>query len=560
MPDDEQDSTTEPDDPSESEDNDAPGESDDGSDGAGSDETSGDSSDQAGDESNSDAGDGTDPDAPDSDDSASNEGSDPDAPSAGGSASDDGSDPDAPGGGAGDDAVNNEDGNDDADPNSDQQCLANASTDADQNAGDQSVTDAAPSCSSDAPPTSQMAHISAHVQTTDGQPFQNVTVSVDGKNWSSFTDNSGNVDFGDVPVDTYTVTAEVGSAKASQTLSAPANATTQFLLKIPLTVTLTPAAPFVACAACPGSNAQDKATAAGNPTGGSFAWTTDDTSITTVAGTGANATITGAAAGTTKVNVVYTLAGATAKASAQVIAVHVDLQLVNSGKVTAAPENSTHDADVAASGGVDDLGALPMGQGRADFPNISYTSPLEVIGTVTPAEGKTLTYRWKRFISRRSWNIRHVDATTRLGVEITAAHWDVTQRTRRGFPDDDTGSGAYNNAVPNANAKMYIYDDSALTPETVAQNKVGDFIYEEKDFTYRVERNLRGTWVTCAEIRVGQLIRVKRIATTGTVTSDWQGIENSTAVRTVSATIDEGKVRGITGGTDAINIASDANN
>lgn len=107
---------------------------------------------------------------------------------------------------------------------------------------------------------------------------------------------------------------------------------------------------------------------------------------------------------------------------------------------------------------------------------------------------------------------------------------------------------------------MYIYDDSALLPGNDAADRIGDYIYEEKDFTYRLERDNRGTWVTCAEFRVGQIIKVRRIATSGTVATDWSGQENSTDIRTLSATIDEAKVRGIVGGADPIVIAPTANN
>jgi len=58
-------------------------------------------------------------------------------------------------------------------------------------------------------------------------------VSVDGHGWAGVTDANGNFDFGEVPPDTYTVTGEAPTANASQTLSAPAGATTQFILTAP---------------------------------------------------------------------------------------------------------------------------------------------------------------------------------------------------------------------------------------------------------------------------------------------------------------------------------------
>lgn len=319
---------------------------------------------------------------------------------------------------------------------------------------------------------------------------------------------------------------------------------------VPCTVTIAPM-PLVVCAGCTGGTQTETPTATASPAGGTHAWSTANPAVATAAGSGASARVTGATAGDTTVRDDYSGTGCPCHAEVPVKAVRVDLVLRNSGKITAAPENSTRDADANASGGVDDLGPLPMGQGRGDFAGQAYTSPIEIVATVSASGATGLTFRWKRLITRRSWNIRH-DAGT--------ATWTVTQRTRRGFPDDDTGAASFNNPVPNANRRMYMYDDSGLLPGNVAADRVGDFLHEEKDFTYRLERDNRGTWVTCAEFRVGQLITTRRIATTGTTATDWSGVENSTAVRTVSATIDVAKVRAIVGGSDAISIAANANN
>ena len=314
------------------------------------------------------------------------------------------------------------------------------------------------------------------------------------------------------------------------------------------TVTLSPS-PLIVCV-CPGVHRHETVTPVGTPGGGTFRWDTSNDAIADVTGTDASADVAGVSPGTAIIGVTYAVNGATASAQVPVTVASVELVLMNTGKVVPAPENTTHDADVAASGGVDDLGPLPMGQGRRDFPNIAYTSPLLVIGTVTPAAALTLTYRWKRLITRRSWNIRKNAAGTR---------WTVIQRTRRGFPDDDTGSGVFNSAIPSASHKIYIYDDSALLPESDPANQIGDFIREEKDFTYRVEVNVRGTFRTCAEIRVGQIIITRRKAATGTVATDWDGVENSTAIRTLDATLDAAEVRGMVGGALPIDIDAHAN-
>lgn len=342
-----------------------------------------------------------------------------------------------------------------------------------------------------------------------------------------------------------------GKTTTSPASGSGANSTGAVSTCAACSVTISPM-PLVVCAGCTGGTEIETPTASASPSGGAHAWSSANAAVATATGSGASATVRGVAPGDTIVSDDYTVSGSCpCRAVVPVKAVQVTLVLRNSGKVTAAPENSTHDADVSASGGIDDLGPLPMGQGRGDFPAAAYTSPVEVVATVSPSGATGLTFRWKRLISRRSWNIRHNAAT---------ASWTVTQRSRRGFPDDDTGDASFNNAVPNANRRMYIYDDSALLPGNAAADRIGDFLREEKDFTYRLERNNRGTWVKCAEFRVGQLITVRRIATTGTTATDWSGIENSTAIRILSATINESKVRAIVGGADAITIAATANN
>jgi len=107
--------------------------------------------------------------------------------------------------------------------------------------------------------------------------------------------------------------------------------------------------------------------------------------------------------------------------------------------------------------------------------------------------------------------------------------------------------------------KIYIYDNSAIVPGGAALDRVGDYIREEKAFTYILQVRNNGGWDLCVSFNVGQLIIVRRADTTGVTVSDWTGIENSTAVRTLSATIDSGKVRAMVGGAIAIRIDAHAN-
>lgn len=231
--------------------------------------------------------------------------------------------------------------------------------------------------------------------------------------------------------------------------------------------------------------------------------------------------------------------------------------LKNTGTIPPSPENDSYDEDKSAAGGTDQLGPLPMGQGRGDIPgNIAYTSPLVMIGKVSPdaAADGSITFRWTRLITRRSWNIE---------LSSDGTQWLVTQRSSR-IASDDTGSPVFQDATPSTLLKsIYFYDDSALLPgndPNDAGEKIGDYIREEKAFTYSVEYQNGSTWQTVSQTSVGQIEIVKRKALTGVVSDDWNGIENSTAIRTVDALITEAEVRAMVGGTLPIKIDANANN
>lgn len=83
-------------------------------------------------------------------------------------------------------------------------------------------------------PAPLLAHLAVHVQDCTGTPISGVTVSVQGQGWNGTTDKDGNFDFGDHPPGTYTVTgqSDAKSPAVSQTLNAPAGASTQYVLKM----------------------------------------------------------------------------------------------------------------------------------------------------------------------------------------------------------------------------------------------------------------------------------------------------------------------------------------
>ncbi len=237
----------------------------------------------------------------------------------------------------------------------------------------------------------------------------------------------------------------------------------------------------------------------------------------------------------------------------------VELELKNSGTIVSSPENEDYDCEKAGAGGTDQLGPLPMGEGRGDFTGEAYTCPIMVIGAVSPSILPAgLEFQWKRLITRRSWFITKGAGGT---------NWVVTQRTKRGVPnpDDDHGNEAcFSDPTPSIGEnKIYADDPTALLPAdgNGGSLQVGEYIREEKAFIYIVEYKVGGaSWSECSRMNVGQIIITKRKAATGNVADDWEGIENSNESRTLDAMVSEAEVRAMVGGALPIFIDSGANN
>ena len=233
-------------------------------------------------------------------------------------------------------------------------------------------------------------------------------------------------------------------------------------------------------------------------------------------------------------------------------ALPVEISLRAAGNIEPAPENGSFQNSKASAGGTDVLGPLPMGTGRWDHPGQAYTAPIQVIGTVPAIP--TASWRWKRFLSRRSWTI---------WKDANGNGWTVALSKKAGTPsspEDDTGSPQYRDETPSPSGKIYIYDASAMLPATTKlYTAVGDYLYVEKQFTYQIEINFGGTWLKVSELDVGQTIVTKRVAT-GDTAAAFQGLENLNQARKLDVLISTSEVRAIVGGTLPIVILQDANN
>jgi hypothetical protein len=131
----------------------------------------------------------------------------------------------------------------------------------------------------------------------------------------------------------------------------------------------------------------------------------------------------------------------------------------------------------------------------------------------------------------------------------------------------------YYNTNPSSTTNEFYFEDTSALAYTSGSNDtnpafmaVGDYIHEEKAFTYYVQTSSDGiTWVNSAQLNLGQMITIQYVATGGNATSDWQGVPslvggNTITQGSITPVITVAKVRAIVGGNLSINIDPAANN
>ncbi len=224
----------------------------------------------------------------------------------------------------------------------------------------------------------------------------------------------------------------------------------------------------------------------------------------------------------------------------------VELNLRATGKLTAAPEDSSHDEILAATG-TDDLGPLPMGQGRADGPGAAYCAPVEVTAKVPDLAGAT--WRWKRKLKAIDWAIRLGRAPAPSGT-TGRLEW---QATKHFILDRDDDPDAVHCDVTRSKetGKIYTHDSSGIHLDTETTNipTIGDFLYQKKHFTYHVELNNGGGWKEVGKLDVAQRATLKRTGdATNTFAGNFLGIENSNKEEDLDINVTEAEIRAIVGG------------
>lgn len=203
-------------------------------------------------------------------------------------------------------------------------------------------------------------------------------------------------------------------------------------------------------------------------------------------------------------------------------------------------------ADSVPQGGT---GPLPMGTGRQDYPGGAYTAPLQVIGTVPILQN--VNWRWDRVVTYRSWYLYKNQQSNGLDRQRSEA---------KDRAKNDHSTTDFEDSTPSASGKIYIYDNSALGiaagPDT--GSPIGIFLFEKKQFTYKLETNAGGAWKEAGTLDVGQKIILEKVQRTGVAATDFNGVENSCEVRVLDMTITEAEARAIVGGTLPIIINNDA--
>jgi hypothetical protein len=225
------------------------------------------------------------------------------------------------------------------------------------------------------------------------------------------------------------------------------------------------------------------------------------------------------------------------------------------------PDNTTTSTDITDVG-TDILGDCPMGTGRTDppFAGNSYISTELVVAKVQPnAAAAGFTYAWTRVKLWRELDIKK---------SSDGSHWNVTRDSvSAGSPAlaNDTDDGSHQTTVPSAKNILYSYDASGDYMANHASAAVGDYSLDEKKFIYTLTISMGSKVVATVNFPIGQFIVAKRVNTTGTTSTDWQGI----SCRASSVNIPDCQmpndaahvaiIRGIVGGSLPITIDSHAN-
>jgi hypothetical protein len=221
------------------------------------------------------------------------------------------------------------------------------------------------------------------------------------------------------------------------------------------------------------------------------------------------------------------------------------LELVDSGKIPKAPENEDY-GTMERAAGTDELGPLPIGQGRVASPyhgNELVNSYL-MVGTVSNTNAQ---YRWSSTLKGKFWNIH---------IQQNGTYYVYPYAT---INKDDSPLPDYADSTPSSSKKIYAQDASGIDltrPEK--DDAIGDGIYSERQFVWTIQSSTDGgvTWNDCATLNVQQVISAKRIANTGVAAKDWEVIKDTVTVGKIDVVVTVDEARSVIGGNSPIVIYS----
>jgi hypothetical protein len=228
----------------------------------------------------------------------------------------------------------------------------------------------------------------------------------------------------------------------------------------------------------------------------------------------------------------------------QVIPVPFTLRASPGMRFNPQSENGAYNAIVESLGNeIDQLGALQMGYGRASLPGGAYVAPVEVYATVPTVPG--ISWEWKRHVKAASWRLRF-ERSDGVNGPLSGPHvWKVVLAFPRDQNDDPQTN--HQDVTPSAAGRIYTGDASGVDlPLEANPLNVGDFLYYEKLFTYKLKCTAPNGSFEIGSFKVAQIIGLKRTGQNGNA-SDYQPIMNTNFQGGVDVSISQQEVWSLTG-------------
>jgi len=202
--------------------------------------------------------------------------------------------------------------------------------------------------------------------------------------------------------------------------------------------------------------------------------------------------------------------------------------------------NSEATYDIGASGttgwgndGLDVLGVdTPLGTGRSSTEGQDFIDSIIMLAKVSPTNSAPVTYAWGRVYQSDSVTISQTTTNTwyvnMVGSQIGVPTPKYDTKNPTNMPS------SFYTTIPSTNhSVLAMYDNPGMliSRYTAQAPNTNDFAYTKKEFFYALTNSIGSTNAVAIQ-PVGQIMVIKRIATTGTIATDWSAQSNviSTAI------------------------------